>query len=64
MHYTNYEYAEKGGVSNNECNELEILFLKLIDWNVFVSPKIYYNCLRSLLYKSALIHNTSKLLQF
>ena len=62
FHYTNAIYASMGGISNSECNKLEILFLKLINWDLFVPHTIYYKYFNFLQYKSALKNNTSKLL--
>lgn len=63
FHYTNAIYASMGGISNSECNKLEILFLKLINWDLFVPHTIYYKYLNFLQYKSALKNNNSSILK-
>ena len=39
VYYSNAYYAKVGGVKGSEMNLLEIHFLKLIDWHLFVSPE-------------------------
>jgi len=39
VYYSNAYYAKVGGVKGSEMNLLEIHFLKLIDWQLFVSPE-------------------------
>jgi len=36
--YTNYSYAKIFGISNIECNELEIFFLEGINFSVWIQP--------------------------
>jgi hypothetical protein len=38
-YYSNAYYAKVGGVKAPEMNVLEIHFLRLIDWHLFVSPE-------------------------
>jgi hypothetical protein len=37
IYYSNAYYAKVGGVKSNEMNILEIQFLKLIEWHLFIS---------------------------
>ena len=39
VYYSNAYYAKVGGVKGPEMNVLEIHFLRLIDWHLFVSPE-------------------------
>lgn len=39
VYYSNAYYAKVGGVKGPEMNLLELHFLKLIDWQLFVSPE-------------------------
>jgi hypothetical protein len=39
VYYSNAYYAKVGGVKGPEMNVLEIHFLRLIDWQLFVSPE-------------------------
>lgn len=39
VYYSNAYYAKVGGVKGSEMNLLEMHFLKLIDWQLFVSPE-------------------------
>ena len=39
VYYSNAYYAKVGGVKGPEMNLLELHFLKLIDWHLFVSPE-------------------------
>lgn len=39
VYYSNAYYAKVGGVKGNEMNVLELHFLRLIDWQLFVSPE-------------------------
>ena len=39
VYYSNAYYAKVGGVKGNEMNVLEVHFLRLIDWQLFVSPE-------------------------
>lgn len=41
IYYSNAHYAYVGGVKTKEVNVLETQFLKLIDWNLHVSPQEY-----------------------
>jgi len=38
-YYSNAYYAKVGGVKAQEMNVLEVHFLRLIDWHLFVSPE-------------------------
>ena len=39
VYYSNAYYAKVGGVKGPEMNVLEVHFLRLIDWQLFVSPE-------------------------
>ncbi len=39
VYYSNAYYAKVGGVKGPEMNVLELHFLRLIDWQLFVSPE-------------------------
>jgi len=38
-YYSNAYYAKVGGVKAPEMNVLEVHFLRLIDWHLYVSPE-------------------------
>lgn len=38
--YGNYDLAKIGGVTNNELNKMEIIFLKSIQWRLYEIPKV------------------------
>ncbi|KAL8511159.1 hypothetical protein ACS0TY_017835 [Phlomoides rotata] len=40
-HYNNAFYARVGGVSNEELNKLELELLFLLDFEVYVSPRVF-----------------------
>lgn len=40
-YYKNEYYAKVGGISLKELNFLEIEFLKLIDFNLFISSEVF-----------------------
>lgn len=37
----NAEFAKVGGIANKELNDLELLFLKGLDWRLHVSKEVY-----------------------
>lgn len=39
--YGNTYYARVGGMDIKEVNELEVAFLKVLDWEAFVGPEEY-----------------------
>lgn len=40
-YYSNAYYSAIGGISNAEMNKLEIAFLLLVDFNLFITPETY-----------------------
>ena len=45
----NKNFAGVGGISNEQLNELEALFVTLLDFNVFVSPPEFFQCANKVL---------------
>lgn len=41
VYYSNAYYAKVGGVKTAELNSLEALFLRLLDWRLYVKPEEY-----------------------
>merc|ERR1719436_676415 len=48
VYFANAYYAQVGGVSNHELNNLEASFLKLINWRLHVTREEYLNYHREL----------------
>jgi hypothetical protein len=42
IYYSNKFYAKVGGVSNEVLNNIEIEFLKLIDFSLFIDEEIFH----------------------
>ena len=42
-YYNNNYFAKAGGVTNEEINNYERVFLQLINFNLFVGSNLYYN---------------------
>ena len=50
IYYDNVFYQKVGGISTlAEMNLLEVSFLKMVDYNVFVYPIEFHECYRDLL---------------
>lgn len=41
-YYENVYYSKLAGISNKELNGLEIEFLNLIDYSLYISPKQFF----------------------
>lgn len=52
-YYSNAYYSAIGGISNAEINKLEVAFLLLVDFNLFISPETYEQYKTYLLQHSA-----------
>jgi hypothetical protein len=52
IHYNNAFYAKVGGLSLKMLDELEICFLKLLDWRLFIT-EAEYRVYHKLIYESA-----------
>jgi hypothetical protein len=52
-YYSNAYYSAIGGISNSEINKLEVAFLLLVDFNLFITPETYEQ------YKTYLLHHSS-----
>lgn len=52
-YYSNAYYSAIGGISNAEMNKLEVAFLLLVDFNLFITPETYEQ------YKTYLLQHSS-----
>eukprot|EP01010_Urceolus_cornutus_P005073 NODE_857_length_1275_cov_252.349103_g652_i0.p1 GENE.NODE_857_length_1275_cov_252.349103_g652_i0~~NODE_857_length_1275_cov_252.349103_g652_i0.p1 ORF type:complete len:198 (+),score=19.24 NODE_857_length_1275_cov_252.349103_g652_i0:154-747(+) len=52
IYYSNAYYSAIGGIPNSEINKLEVTFLVLIKFNLFISPEVFQQ------YKSYLVQRT------
>jgi hypothetical protein len=52
-YYSNAYYSAIGGISNSEINKLEVAFLLLVDFNLFITPETYEQYKTYLLQHSA-----------
>ena len=41
-YYENKYYAKIGGISNKEINNMELEFIKIIEYNLFISEEEYF----------------------
>ena len=46
IYYTNKHYAEVGGLTLKEINELEFFSFQLLDFNLYISDDIYLKYLK------------------
>eukprot|EP00997_Jenningsia_sp_PLL12_P007352 NODE_3975_length_710_cov_218.993949_g3360_i0.p1 GENE.NODE_3975_length_710_cov_218.993949_g3360_i0~~NODE_3975_length_710_cov_218.993949_g3360_i0.p1 ORF type:complete len:188 (+),score=32.03 NODE_3975_length_710_cov_218.993949_g3360_i0:62-625(+) len=58
-YYSNAYYSAIGGIGNSEVNRLEVTFLVLVDFNLFVSPETYNQYKAYLVQHSASIGSTA-----
>ncbi len=47
--FDNSYYSRVGGITNSELNQLEIRFLHLTSFEIYVSPQLYTNYVHNLL---------------
>ena len=59
-YYDNKFYAKVGGISCLDLNELESVFLKCLDYNLFIMPETYEERLNNLISNNEIVNIETK----